>query len=135
MEAGQLQNKLDTAVDLWVGRCLTVYLSNSSLADDQVHLTHIVGMSCVYPGAASSKSVTGFWLTAINAEDLPMVIPFNRWAIEQYYDPIVTGVRCLVIITLSLLSWCQLCAYTSCVCIFLMQLERCMFDLLASSLM
>lgn len=87
----------------------------------------------MYPGAASSKSTAGFWSTAINAEDLPMVIPFNRWAIEHYYDPNVTGV-CLAV-TLSLLSRSQFCAHTLCVFIFLMQLEKCMFDLPASSLM
>lgn len=54
-------------------------------------LVQIVDISCTYPGAAATRSVAGFWSTAIDADDLPTVIPYNRWAIERHYSPDVTG--------------------------------------------
>lgn len=62
-----------------------------SAADDATAVTHIFGISCIYPGAAATESVPGFWSTASKAADLPVVVPYNRWDIERHYSPEVTG--------------------------------------------
>lgn len=54
-------------------------------------VTQVVGVSCTYPGPAATGGLSGFWGAAVAAIDLPAVIPFDRWAIEQHYSPDVAG--------------------------------------------
>ena len=46
----------------------------------------LVGLSGQYPGSHGS-GIAGFWLALATQEDLPGVVPLQRWDIEQYYAP------------------------------------------------
>jgi acyl carrier protein len=46
--------------------------------------THLVGLSCRYPAAATSLG--GFWQGAVQAADLPEPVPFNRWDVDRLYS-------------------------------------------------
>ena len=48
--------------------------------------THVIGLSARYPGSHGS-GMAGFWATLAAAEDLPRVVPAQRWDIEQYFAP------------------------------------------------
>lgn len=63
--------------------------SDGSFADSSA--TEIVGVSCMYPGAAAETGLDGFWQTAFDGGDVPSVVPYNRWAIERYHDPETVG--------------------------------------------
>lgn len=56
-------------------------------------VTELVGLSCIYPGKAADHNTgaAGFWSSAIMAEDLPSVVPHNRWDIESHYSADVAG--------------------------------------------
>lgn len=63
------------------------YASEGSTIEPAGSVTEVVGLSCTFPGAAMSKSVTGFWQTALASADLPTVIPHARWDVERHYSP------------------------------------------------
>ena len=58
----------------------------SDLGTEQARVTHIIGISARYPGSHGS-GMAGFWASLAAAEDLPGVVPAQRWDIEQYFAP------------------------------------------------
>ncbi len=58
----------------------------SELKIMQTRATHIIGLSARYPGSHGS-GMAGFWATLVAVEDLPRVVPAQRWDIEQYFAP------------------------------------------------
>ena len=60
--------------------------SASELESVHMRAAHIIGLSARYPGSHGS-GMAGFWATLAAAEDLPRVVPAQRWDIEQYFAP------------------------------------------------
>ena len=58
----------------------------SELESVQTRATHVIGLSARYPGSYG-LGMAGFWATLAAAEDLPRVVPAQRWDIEQYFAP------------------------------------------------
>jgi acyl transferase domain-containing protein/NAD(P)H-dependent flavin oxidoreductase YrpB (nitropropane dioxygenase family) len=48
----------------------------------------VIGMACVFPG---SPDLAGFWRTILDGEDAITEVPADRWDIDTYYRPEVTG--------------------------------------------
>ncbi|KAK9803996.1 hypothetical protein WJX72_011444 [[Myrmecia] bisecta] len=48
--------------------------------------TNVVGLSCIYPGSAEGGTEE-FWTGAKHAQDIPELIPFERWSLERLYSP------------------------------------------------
>ena len=53
------------------------------------NITHVLGTSSNYPG--NGTGVSGFWTSLISEEDLPRMVPFERWDLERYYVPEMRG--------------------------------------------
>lgn len=53
--------------------------------------TEVVGLSCTFPGPIAAHDVPGFWRAAHSGANVPSVVPHSRWAIDQYYSPVVAG--------------------------------------------
>ena len=58
----------------------------SDLGAPQARVTDIIGISARYPGSHGS-GMAGFWSALVMAEDLPRVVPAQRWDVEQYFAP------------------------------------------------
>jgi hypothetical protein len=52
----------------------------------QARVIDIIGISARYPGSHGS-GMAGFWSALVAAEDLPRVVPVQRWDVEQYFAP------------------------------------------------
>lgn len=86
--AGYLFRASAPSVAVAAGMLLDSY-SDGSYVDSSA--TEIVGVSCMYPGAAAETGLAGFWQTAIDGGDVPSVVPYDRWAIERYHEPEAVG--------------------------------------------
>ena len=48
-------------------------------------MTHVMGMSCRYPGALAAPE--GFWTGLKGSLDLPQLVPLARWDTDAMYSP------------------------------------------------
>ena len=52
----------------------------------RARVSDIIGVSARYPGSHGS-GLAAFWAAFAAAEDLPRVVPAQRWGVEQYFAP------------------------------------------------
>lgn len=64
---------------------VVVMARSAAAANVRGHTTHVIGWSGRYPGAG--QGLVGFWSSLTHGEDLPSVVPLQRWDANRMYSP------------------------------------------------